>query len=208
MAYSFGRQFRRIAAEAITADPDEMRARIKRILPPRDDGTPPVLRLKREADRERAPAVIVAAFFADAITGDEAADLLRKTEDPAFRKQPPEDPGSDFGKYGPISLDPEWRRQMGLPPLDREPEIDDDYPRWGPPISHAQDVTATGDSTPELEEYRALHTKLVARWEREATERRSAAKEAAELVKNNENTSVACCDAAENIPEHPPPPAT
>src|SRR5262249_26905616 len=129
MAFCFGRQFRRIAAQALTADPDEMRALIRRILPPRDDGTPPVLRLKREADRQRAPAVIVAAFFADVLTGDEAADLLRRTEDPAFLKQPLQDPGNVFGIYGPISLDPEWRRQMGLPPLGTEPE-DDDYAPW------------------------------------------------------------------------------
>ena len=87
MAYSYGRKFRRIAAEALTADPDEMRALIQRILPAREDGGARVLRLETEADCKVAPAVIVFAFFADALTGDEAADLLRKTEDPAFRKQ-------------------------------------------------------------------------------------------------------------------------
>ena len=102
MAFSFGRQFRRVAAEALTADPDEMRALMQRILPAREEGAAPVLRLETEADYKMAPATIVAAFFADAITGDEAADLLRQTEDPAFRKQAlqerrgAEDPLADF----------------------------------------------------------------------------------------------------------------
>ena len=87
MAFSYGRQFRRIAAQALTADPDEMRALMQRILPVREHGAAPALRLETEADRQVAPAVVVAAFFADAITGDEAADLLRQTENPAFRKQ-------------------------------------------------------------------------------------------------------------------------
>jgi hypothetical protein len=177
MAYSFGRQFRRIAAEAITADREEMSKLIARILPPREDGGARVLQVKSRADCERAPAVIVAAFFADAITGDEAADLLRKTEDPAFRKEPPEDPGNVYGMYGPISLDPEWRRRMGLPPYVPPPASD--YPRWGPPLPNVQEVTARLGC--------------------------SAANGAGELVKNNENTSAPCCDAADNIPEHPPP---
>jgi hypothetical protein len=87
MAFSFGRQFRRIAAQALTADPDEMRALMQRILPVREDGAAPALRLETEADCQMAPAAVVAAFFADAITGDEATDLLRQTENPAFRKQ-------------------------------------------------------------------------------------------------------------------------
>ena len=176
MAFSFGRQFRRIAAEAITADPDEMRALIERILPPRDDGAPSVLRLEGETDRERAPAVIVAAFFADAITGDEAADLLRQTEDPAFRKQPLEVDNS-YGLYGPIALDPAWRAARGLPPYVPPPAMP--YHVWGPPLSsEGRDKT----NTPH----------------------RSAAKEAAELVNNNGNTSAAWCDAADHAAERPP----
>ena len=87
MAYSFGRQFRRNAAQALTTDPDEMRVLIARILPPREDGAPRVLRLESEADCERAPAVIVAAFFDDALTGDEAAHLLAHAMNPATRKR-------------------------------------------------------------------------------------------------------------------------
>jgi hypothetical protein len=137
MAFSFGRQFRRIAAEALTADPDEMRALIARILPARDDGAPRVLRLTSESDYQRAPAVIVAAFFFDTITGDEAADLLRKTEDPAFRKPPP--PDDAYVRWGPIALDPEWRKQRGLPPCDRTWPMGD-YPPWSSPISHHADA--------------------------------------------------------------------
>jgi hypothetical protein len=83
MAYSHGRKFRRIAAAALTADPGEMRALIERILPPREAGAAPVLHIETEADHRAAPAAIVAAFFADKLTGGEAADLLRQAEGPA-----------------------------------------------------------------------------------------------------------------------------
>ena len=76
MAFSYGRKFRRIAAEALSIDPAEMRARTARILPPRGEGAAPVLRVASEADDRAAPAVIVAAFFADQITADEAVTLL------------------------------------------------------------------------------------------------------------------------------------
>jgi hypothetical protein len=114
VAYSFGRQFRRIAAQAITADRAEMDALIKRILPPREDGGARVLQLTSDADCERAPAAIVAAFFADAITGNVAAALLRQTEDPAFRQQAVARPRYDYALWGPVCLTPGWR-----PPTDR-----------------------------------------------------------------------------------------
>ena len=101
MAFCFGRQFRRIAAQALTADPDEMRLSIACILPPREDGGGRVLDLKSEADCELAPAVIVAAFFADLISGDEAADLLARAMDPAFRKKVLEDRGYTYAPWGP-----------------------------------------------------------------------------------------------------------
>src|SRR5262249_51699790 len=47
-----------------------------RILPPRGENAAPVLRVETEADDRAAPAVIVAAFFADQITADEAVNLL------------------------------------------------------------------------------------------------------------------------------------
>jgi hypothetical protein len=177
MAFCYGRQFRRIAAQAITADPDEMRLSIACLLPAREDGGARVLDLKSEADCELAPAVIVAAFFADLISGEEAANLLRQTENPAFRKQPLRDQRDDYARYGPISLDPEWRRRAGLPPAAPAPALD--YSLWGPPLSSVQDTAQMS--------------------------RCSAAKSAVGLVNNNENTSTACCDAADRIPEQPPP---
>jgi hypothetical protein len=166
MAFSYGRQFRRIAAEALTADPDEMRGCIARLLPPREGGAAPVLRLESEADYQRAPAVIVAAFFGDAITGDEAADLLRQTENPAFRKQ---------------AL------------AERRAVAADLMPAFFRAIKE------------ETQKHQAHAAEVLARWEREsAAERCSAANKAGELVKNNENTSGACCDAAAPAPERPP----
>jgi len=76
LAFSYGRKFRRIAAEAFSTDPAEMRERMARILPPRGENAAPVLRVESEADDRAAPAVIVAAFFADQITADEAVSLL------------------------------------------------------------------------------------------------------------------------------------
>jgi hypothetical protein len=76
MAFSYGRKFRRIAAEALSADPSEMRERMARILPPRGENAAPVLRVATEADDRAAPAVIVAAFFADQLTADEVVALL------------------------------------------------------------------------------------------------------------------------------------
>ena len=86
MAFSYGRQFRRIAAAALTADPEEMRALMERILPLREDGAR-VLRPATEADCKAAPAVVVFAFFADVLGGDEAADLLAQAANPAMLKQ-------------------------------------------------------------------------------------------------------------------------
>jgi hypothetical protein len=87
MAFSYGRKFRRIAAQALAADPGEMRALIERILPPREACAAPVLHIETEADHRAAPAAIVAAFFADKLTGGEAADLLRQAEGPPSLKE-------------------------------------------------------------------------------------------------------------------------
>jgi hypothetical protein len=142
MAYSYGRQFRRIAAQALTADREEMDALIARILPPRDDGARE-LQVKSKDDCKRAPAAIVAAFFADAITGDEAADLLRQTEDPAFRKQAREDEVTDFyALYGPACLVPGWRSPDGRPYVDVPSKIE--YAPW--PVSEAPRRSATTEA--------------------------------------------------------------
>jgi hypothetical protein len=87
MAFSHGRKFRRIAAQALTADPGEMRALIECILPPREGCAAPVLHIETEAEHRAAPAAIVAAFFADKLTGGEAADLLRQAEGPPSLKE-------------------------------------------------------------------------------------------------------------------------
>ena len=121
MAFSYGRQFRRIAAQALTADPDEMRAAMRRMLPPRENGAP-ALRLATEADCKEAPAVIVFAFFADALTGDEAADLLRQALSPAFRKEVPqrlrEDPlARSIRAWGAGLPEPPGSNPAPLPPV-------------------------------------------------------------------------------------------
>jgi hypothetical protein len=166
MAFSYGRQFRRTAAQALTADPGEMRALIARILPAREAGAAPALRLETEADYKIAPAAIVFAFFADVLSGDEAADLLRKTEDPVLRKQllpkprAAQDPLADF-------------------------------------------IRRCAEDT---EKYQARVAEMFARWQPEsAAAHCSAANEAGELVKNNENTSEACCHAADQAPPERPP---
>jgi len=87
MAYSHGRKFRRLAAQALSADPGEMRALMRRILPPRGEDAAPVLRVESEADRRAAPAAIVAAFFAEEVTADEAAALLGQVGTKASREQ-------------------------------------------------------------------------------------------------------------------------
>jgi hypothetical protein len=80
VAFSYGRKFRRIAAEALSMDPKDMHERMARILPPRGENAAPVLRVETEADDRAAPAVIVAAFFADQITGNEAVTLRSQVE--------------------------------------------------------------------------------------------------------------------------------
>jgi hypothetical protein len=160
MAYSFGRQFRRIAAVAIAANPDGIRMLIGRILPPREDGAAPVLHLKTELDCELAPTVIVAAFFADVLTGDEAADLLAEATSPATRKRVME-------------------------------RIEAERPRV--------------PDTQCLENLRVADEYVTAVLERQRDRGCSAANGAGELVKNKQNTSAPCGDAAENIPERPKP---
>jgi hypothetical protein len=153
MAFSFGRKFRRIAAEALTADPDEMRACIARLLPPREDGAAPVLRLESEADYQRAPAAIVAAFFADAITGDEAADLLRQTEDPAFRKQKRQE---RRGAEDPLA---ESIRAWGAVGRGEEPVNRDHRPvrsHWDSPpqlVNNKENTSAPADAADHIREH-------------------------------------------------------
>jgi len=79
MAVSFGKNFRRLLAQALAADEDEMRALVERVLP-RGKGGKRVLRLENEDDRRWLPLAIVAALSVDAITGDEVEDLKRQAK--------------------------------------------------------------------------------------------------------------------------------
>jgi hypothetical protein len=80
MAVSFGKNFRRLLAQALAADEGEMRALIERVLPRAKDGKR-VLRPENDNDCQLLPLAIVAALSADAITGDEAEELKRQAKD-------------------------------------------------------------------------------------------------------------------------------
>jgi len=84
MAVSFGKNFRRLLAQALAADEDEMRALVERVLP-RGKGGKRVLRLENEDDRRWLPLAIVAALSVDAITGDEVEDLKRQAKSAEVR---------------------------------------------------------------------------------------------------------------------------
>jgi hypothetical protein len=204
MAYSFGRQFRRIAAQAITADRAEMDALIARILPPREDGGARVLHLTIESDCERAPAAIVAAFFADAITGDAAAALLRQTEDPAFRKVAVARPRYDYALWGPVSLTPGWR-----PPTDRTRS--EAGPTTG--TSHCDAANGTGELVNNNENTSAACCDAEDAPEEayvwrpiDPNQPRLNHWDAPALVRCRVDTGTpADRDAADRIPEHPPP---
>jgi hypothetical protein len=163
LAFSYGRKFRRIAAEAFSTDRAEMRERMARILPLRGENAAPVLRLESEADDRAAPAVIVAAFFADQITADEAVILLgqvgtRESLEPIEQAQAAE-----------------RRRQFNIRfsrGLIEGPRI------WG--------------IEPPLKLLRSVNRKLIAWGEEPYPEPCcDAADEGAELVNINENTSAA-----------------
>ena len=83
-------KMRRTLARALSIDEDEKRALIERILP-LGEGGKRALRLQSDDDRRQALLAIAAAVSADAITGDEAEDLLRRAESGAASKQAEED---------------------------------------------------------------------------------------------------------------------
>ena len=86
MAFSQGKGFRRLLAQALAADQREMRALFERVLP-RGEGGARGLRLTSEEDRRAAPLAIVAALSADAITGDQAEKLLDQVSATSARTQ-------------------------------------------------------------------------------------------------------------------------
>jgi hypothetical protein len=163
VAFSYGRKFRRIAAEALSTDPEEIRERTARILPPRGANAAPMLRVETEADDRAAPAVIVAAFVADQITADEAVILLGQvgTKESRERVQ--------------AAQDAAWKRQFDirfLRGLVEGPRI------WG------------NECEPEL--LRSINKDLVAWGEEPYPEPRcDAASDDGELVNISENTSAA-----------------
>jgi hypothetical protein len=79
-------KFRRALARALLIDEGEKRALIERILPRGEDGQR-VLRLASEADRQTALLAIASAVSADAITGEQAEELLRRVESGEASKQ-------------------------------------------------------------------------------------------------------------------------
>jgi hypothetical protein len=131
VAVSPGKNFRRLLAQALAADEDDMRALVERMLPCGEDGKR-ALRLTKEDDRRLLPLAIVAAFSADAITGDEAEELKRQAKDVAVTAPPR--PGWDTPSEL-LALSPDERRRLGYVPSS-EPAIQ----RWrdakepGPPL--------------------------------------------------------------------------
>jgi hypothetical protein len=135
MVFSYGKKIRRLAAQVLSADPDEMRALRQRLLPPRGDEGAPVLRIKSEADRTAAPAAILSAVLADEITAEEADDLMQRAERPQGRTQAQQDRPYWIDPPPELShLSPEELRQAGY--LWR-PELDplaDAIRAWGEPV--------------------------------------------------------------------------
>jgi hypothetical protein len=86
MVFSYAKKIRRLAAQVLSADAEEMRALRQRLLP-RGEGGAPVLRIESEADRTAAPAAILSAVLADEITAEEADDLTQRVESAELRKQ-------------------------------------------------------------------------------------------------------------------------
>jgi hypothetical protein len=116
MAFRYGSKFRRLAAQALSTDKGEMRALIERFLPRGQDGKR-VLYLESEADCNAAAVAIVAAGFADEISGEGADRLLRSLEDPEVRRQAaPWWSGLRDLPAGFYRMSPEERLQAGFRP--------------------------------------------------------------------------------------------
>jgi hypothetical protein len=157
----FGKKFRQLTAQALAADPAEMRALRQRILPPRGGRAAPVLRLETEADYRDAPLAIVSAFHADELTGDRADKLLDQVESAMDRRQAESArANADWKKWDANFL-------RGMVEGER---------MWG--------------REPPAEFVRQVNADLIAMGEEPVPVRCGAAGEGAELVNNNENTSA------------------
>ena len=119
MAVSLGKNFRRLLAQVLAADEDEMRALVERLLP-RGEGGKRVLRLQHDGDRPLIPLAIVAALSADAIAGDEAEELKRQAKSAEVRP-----PWWDDCPRELLHLDPLERIRLGYVP---EPQFV--FPPW------------------------------------------------------------------------------
>jgi hypothetical protein len=175
MAFSHGKQFRRLVAQARSADQTETRALIERLVR-RGEGGAPMLCLETDADRRAAPSVIVAAALADMITGDEAQELSGQLETPQTH------------------TDEEWarieREDLHLPPRERRFRTWNENDPWVQLCRRAW-----GDDGIR---YVLVNHRLV-QIPREPGELSpcSATKDGPALVNINENTSARCDRAAE-----------
>ena len=80
MVFCYAKKLRRLAAQVLAADADEIRALRQRLLPRHADQAAPLLRIASEADRSAAPAAILSAVLADEITAEEAEHLMQQAE--------------------------------------------------------------------------------------------------------------------------------
>jgi hypothetical protein len=174
MAFRYGSKFRRLAAQALSTDKGEMRALIERFLPRGEDGKR-VLYLESEADCNAAAVAIVAAGFADEISGEGADRLLRSLEDPEVRRQAaPWWSGLRDLPAGFYRMSPEERLQAGFRPPENHSRAFRAWREVGRGKGDEVGLEATGYASGERQSHCGA-----------ASKRRRA------LVNNNENTSAA-----------------
>jgi hypothetical protein len=137
MVFSYGKKIRRLAAQVLSADAEEMRALRQRLLPRGEEGAP-VLRIASEADRTAAPAAILSAVLADEITAEEADALMQLAESAELCQQeqskPPwwDGPRLDFSRMSEEEIR-EANAKYWRPELD---PLADAIRAWGRPSPH------------------------------------------------------------------------
>jgi hypothetical protein len=132
VAVSLGKNFRRLLAQALAADEDQMRALVERVLP-REECGKRVLCPENDDDCQLLPLVIVAALSVDAITGDEAKELKRQAKNAKPIKAPPpwwEDPSPELLRMSPVE-----RIRLGYV---RPPEVA--FPPWRTAVERSRDA--------------------------------------------------------------------
>ena len=133
MAVSLGKNFRRLLAQVLAADEDEMRALVERLLP-RGEGGKRALRPQDEGDRPLIPLAIVAALSADAITGDEAEELKRQAKSAEVRPLWRDDDPPEL-----LLISPLERIRLGYVP---SPEFV--FPPWRTEAERCRDAAKSG----------------------------------------------------------------